>query len=127
MKNYIGFISIFLIFLYGFEPIKKPTDSLIGIWINPTNDVKIKFEESRGKTFAFLYWTSKLEAKEHIGRIVIKEIKPYENHFKALVIAPEQRKFVSGKIEVKSINTLLITGNDGRKSVSKVYRKVSNS
>jgi hypothetical protein len=43
-----------------------------------------------------------------------------------MVIAPERRKYVNGIIEIKSENTLLITGYDAGKSVSKVYRKVKD-
>jgi hypothetical protein len=74
MKKLIGLFGVILIF--GFTPIEKSTASLIGIWINPTNDVKIKIEEVRGQTRAVLFWTTKPEAKEHVGKIVIKQIEP---------------------------------------------------
>ena len=124
MKKLIGLFGVILIF--GFTPIEKSTASLIGIWINPTNDVKIKIEEVKGQTRAVLFWTTKPEAKEHVGRIVIKQIEPQGNNFKAMVIAPERRKYVNGIIEIKNQNTLLITGYDAGKSVSNVYRKVKD-
>ena len=124
MKRYFLLLSINLLLLFGFKPFAKSTASLIGIWINPTNDVKIKIEEVSGQTHAILFWSSKPEAKAHIGRVVIKEIRPHGNNFKALVIAPEKRKFVNGIIEFKGNDTLVITGFDQGKSVCKLYRKV---
>lgn len=124
MKKYAFLLSINLFFLFGFKSADKTTTSLIGIWINPTNDVKIKIEEVRGQTRAILCWSSKPEAKAHIGRIVIKEITPYGNNFKAQVIAPERRKYVNAIIEFKSTDTVMITGYDQGKSVSKLYKKV---
>ena len=124
MKKYRSLVCICLVFLFGFTPKEKTTDALIGIWINPAKDVKIKIEEVGGHTRAILFWSSKPEAKEHVGRIVIREIAPYGKDFKAQVIAPEKRKFVNALIEFKSNDAILITGFDQGKSISKLYRKV---
>lgn len=126
MKMHCFLWLLLLSGFYSFKPLEKTTEPLLGIWVNPGNDVKIKIEDVKGQTRAILYWTSKSEVKEHIGRVVIKEIEPYGNSFKALVMAPAKRKFVSGIIEFKSADTVVITGYDEGKSVSKVYTKVKN-
>lgn len=124
MRSKIFSLLLLVSFLISFKPEEKTTEALFGIWINPSKDVKIKIEEIRGQTRAVLYWTSKPEAKEHVGKVVIKEINPDGSNFKAFVIAPEKRKFVHAVIEFKSTDTIVITGFDQGKSVSKVYRKV---
>lgn len=124
MSMFRLFLCCLLINCYAFVPIEKNTALLLGIWINPGKDVKIKIEHVKGQTRAVLYWTTKPEAKEHIGKIVIKQIEPNGDSFKALVIAPEKRKYVNAIIEFKSEDTVLITGYVEGKSVSKLYRKV---
>jgi len=126
MKKYVFLLSLNLLFFLGFKAADKTTASLLGIWINPSQDVKIKIEEVSGQTRAILIWSSKPEAKAHIGRVVIKEIIPHGNNFKAQVIAPERRKYVNGIIEFKSSDSVLITGFDQGKSVSKLYKKVKS-
>jgi len=126
MKKAFFLFMICLTGLCSFKPAEKTTEPLIGIWINPNNDVKIKIEDVKDQTRATIYWSIRQDVKEHIGRVVIKEIQPAGNHFKAQVIAPERRKFVNAIIEFKSSDTVIITGFDQGKSVSKIYRKVKS-
>ena len=74
MKGIWYFFPLFLLVLFAFKPVEKTTASLLGIWVNPTNDVKIKIEEVKDETRAVLYWSSRQEVTSHIGKIVIKQI-----------------------------------------------------